>query len=200
MIPAGVTKLIWAIAPNAIVREAMLGDFNEEFATREREEGIAAARHWCWGEALRSLSGTLRHSFPSGTALVTSVLPALLWGYLVLAVSMIFVVLLTLPVIGLLIRVMSWSNVSILLSLLAAIPLGILAGYETARIGSKAPLWSAIILGVLLLAASIVAGFGSTSTSLFLLLRVVQWALLAPSLFTGALLQQAQYRRLALSQ
>lgn len=44
MIPAGVTKLIWAVAPNAIVREAMLGDFNEEFAARERDQGIAAAR------------------------------------------------------------------------------------------------------------------------------------------------------------
>lgn len=55
MIPAGVKRMIWALAPNEGVREAMPGDFVEEYDSRVRDEGIAAARRWCWRQGIQSL-------------------------------------------------------------------------------------------------------------------------------------------------
>jgi len=64
MIPAGMTRMIWALAPNEGVREAMLGDFVEEYDSRVRDEGIAAARRWRCRQGIQLLFDTLRHSLP----------------------------------------------------------------------------------------------------------------------------------------
>ena len=54
MTPAGVVRIIWAIAPTAELRDAMLGDFAEEYETRLGREGRARARCHAWREGLLS--------------------------------------------------------------------------------------------------------------------------------------------------
>lgn len=55
-----VLRLVLRLAPRGELREAMLGDLQQEFALRRREHGDAAARRWASLQALRSLGPCLR--------------------------------------------------------------------------------------------------------------------------------------------
>lgn len=190
MIPVGVVRIICAIAPTAALRDAMLGDFREEYDARLRVSGHASARAWCWREALRSLGGTLWYSLPGRQAILTSIIPAVLWGYLIAATALMAALVLLLPLARLLMIPASHSMTWLLGLGPLALSATVLAGYEAARVGRRAPLWSSLALGLV---------FAAVSVRLHAL--VWYWpalTLLAPlGCVTGALLQQDQRHRLA---
>lgn len=188
MIPAGVVRIIWAIAPSPALRDAMLGDFDEEYNARLRRAGRAAARRWCWREALYSLGGALYRSRPDFRALFTAIIPAVLWGYLVAACASLAATMLLLPPVY---RYVPVSHAAALMLGIGPVALctAIIAGYEAARVGRGAPLWSALALGVVIAAVSV-------PVTSFVWFWPVMMPLAPACCLAGAILQQAQSHRL----
>jgi hypothetical protein len=189
MIPAGVVRIIWAITPTPEFRDAMLGDFNEEYNATLRRGGHVSARAQCWREALLSLGGTLLRSVPGRDALMTIILPAVVWGFLVTACTSAALTLLLLPAVYRFVPV-SHSTAWALGIGPMALCASALAGYEAARVGRRSPLWSALVLGLAIAAVSVRA-----------IALVWFWPALMPlapvMCVVGAVLQQAQLHRLA---
>jgi hypothetical protein len=189
--------MIWAISPNEEIRDAMLGDFAEEYATRSQRDGEAAARRWAWAHAIRSFADTLRHSFPSFGRLITNVAPAIVWGYLIGVLCSIAAFVVTLPLVVLLSDVMDRLVVMRFIAIAITVPVGIIIGFETARVGSKAPLWSAVLLCVLIVLATVTA-FAAIPTSIVIAPLWYRAAALFPALpgiLIGAVLQQSMPHR-----
>lgn len=154
MMPLGVLRIIRALAANDDVRDAMIGDFQEEYDERVRHYGVHAARLWCWVHAGRSLVDSMLHSRPAPRVVVSSVLPGVLWGYLVIATSSLALAVLLSPAIAWLLSVTSRGIVFGVILAFAS-PTAILGGYEAARVGRGAGLWSAMALGLALIAGSV---------------------------------------------
>jgi hypothetical protein len=200
MIPAGVARVIWAVAPNAGVREAMLGDFEEEYGARAQRAGVRAARRWCWQQAAYSLFDTLRHSFPRPAMLATNVLPAVVWGYLVYALSAAAGTAVLLPLIATLkVLGMDQNHAFMVVGFPLIIPAATISGYEMARVGAKAPLWSALLLPIVLnaLGMGLLAIRIAPAPAVTLWLQLPIGVVLLTCMLAGAVMQQAQRHRLA---
>ncbi|HEY4133213.1 MAG TPA: hypothetical protein VGM50_21525 [Gemmatimonadaceae bacterium] len=192
MMPAGVVRLIWAIAPNAEMREAMLGDLEEDFEKRMSEHGRVVARAWVWREALQSLGEVLIGTVPRVGTILTVIVPAVIWSYIVAALANLAMVVLVYPAL----HPLFGRGPLDIFGLVGIAPLALIAatiaGYEAARVGRASPFWSAIAFSVVLMLISIGP------------LRAISlwyWPVLAVfgliSAMTGAVLQQAQRHRLA---
>jgi len=195
MIPKGVNRIVSAIAPTPEMREAMLGDLDEEYQIRAEREGIAAANRWCWREAIRSLFGALRHTVPNLSATFTSVIPAMLWGSVVAFLASVAVVSVTYPLT--LFAPFDKAAVVTGLSIFARLGTSVMGGYEAARVGTKAPLWSALAFALLptvvlctIAALTIVPALVGTDV----IVSAVANLLLIPGGLLGGILQQAQQR------
>jgi hypothetical protein len=189
MIPTGVIRIIWAIAPSAELRDAMLGDFSEEYEAQVRRDGQASARAHSWREALLSLGGTLHRSMPGGNELVATVLPAAIWGYIVAMCASISATILFLTPVVRFVPV-PYSTAWLVALGPTALFTAVLGGYEAARVGQRSPLWSALVLGLVIGAVSLRA-----------VALVWFWPALMPlapaCCVTGAVLQLAQAHRRA---
>jgi hypothetical protein len=195
MISSTVTRIIWAIAPNAAVREAMLGDLEEEYQLRAERDGVPSATRWCWREAMRSLVDTLRHTVPSVSAVITSLLPAMLWGWLIATLATLAVMLLSVP----LTQFLPFAANATLMAILVPVRLAtsVMGGYEAAWVGKKAPLWSAVAVGVFptVLAFIVLAlTFVSPRMAHALILPALTDLLLVPCALLGGVLHQAQHQ------
>jgi hypothetical protein len=193
MIPTGVTRIIWAIAPNADVREAMLGDLEEESQLRAARDGASAAARWCWREAIRSLLGTLRHDVPGISEVVTGVVPGMLWGCVVANLAALAVIMLTVR----LTQLLPFSPNITLLAILVPVRLGtsVMGGFEAARVGKKAPLWSAAAVGVVPTVVFVILALTVLSQRMApgIILSAVLELVLVPFAILGGVLQQAQH-------
>lgn len=195
MIPNGVHRIISAIAANPEVRDAMLGDLDEEYQIRAERDGIAAANRWCWREAVRSLFGALRHSVPNLSATITSVLPAMLWGSLIAFLASVALAMVMFPVT--LYAPFDKAVVVTGLSIVERFITSIMGGYEAARAGTKAPLWSAVAAGLFPTAVlfSIAAlTIIPSQVGAVVLVSAVANIVLVPGSLAGGILQQAQQR------
>lgn len=146
MIPIGVHRIVAAITATPEMGEAMLGDLDEEYQARAERDGIAAANRWCWGEAIRSLFGALRHTVPNLSATFTSVVPAMLWGATIAFLGALAVTLVISPLT--LFAPFDRAVAVTGLSIVARFTTSLMGGYEAARVGTKAPLWSAVAAGL----------------------------------------------------
>ncbi|HET7613452.1 MAG TPA: hypothetical protein VFK26_05965 [Gemmatimonadaceae bacterium] len=195
MIPNGVHRIISAIAASPEIREAMLGDLDEEYQVRAERDGIGAANRWCWREAVRSLFGALRHSVPNMSATLTSVLPAMLWGSVIACLASVAVAAVTYPVT--LYAPFDKAVVFTGLSIVARFVTSIMGGYEAARVGTKAPLWSAVAAGLLpttVLFSIAALTIIPSQVGAMVLVSAVANILLVPGSLAGGILQQAQQR------
>lgn len=195
MIPNGVHRIISAIAGSPEVRDAMLGDLDEEYQVRAERNGIGAANRWCWREAVRSLFGALRHSVPNLSATFTSVLPAMLWGSVIAFLASVALSAVTYPVT----LYAPFDKAVILtgLSIVVRFTTAIMGGYEAARVGTKAPLWSAVAAGLFPTAVlfSIAAlTVIPSQVGVMVLVSTVANIVLVPASLAGGILQQAQQR------
>ena len=200
MIPTGVTRIVWAIAPNSEMREAMLGDLTEEYDLRRARDGVPAARRWCWREGIRSLFDTLRHTAPRFPGIFSSLLPGVIWGWAVAVLTAMAAMVFTLPLTRLFTIKTDPTGWWTLLSLAVMLAASVMGGYEAARVGKKAALWSAALLGMVpaLAALGSVVAQIVAAQPLRPILFVVGAAdlLILPCALLGAILQQSQYRRL----
>jgi hypothetical protein len=195
MIPNGAHRIISAIAANPEVREAMLGDLDEEYQIRAERDGIAAANRWCRREAVRSLFGALRHSVPNLSTIFSSVLPAMLWGSTIAFLASLAVTLVISPVT--LFAPFNTAAAVTGLSIVARFTTSIMGGYEAARVGTKAPLWSAVAAGLFPTAVlySIAAlTLIPSRVGVTVLVSAVANILLVPGSLAGGILYQAQQR------
>jgi hypothetical protein len=193
MIPKGVNRIVSAIAPTPEMREAMLGDLEEEYQTRTQREGIAAANRWCWREAIRSLFGALRHTVPNLSTTFTSVLPAMLWGSVVAFLASVAVVSVSYPLT--LFTPFDKAAVVTGLSIVARLGTSVMGGYEAARVGTKSPLWSALAFGLLptvVLCTIAALTIVPARVGADVIVSAVANLLLLPGGLLGGILQQAQ--------
>jgi len=193
MIPDGVNRIVSAIAPTPEMREAMLGDLDEEYRMRVERDGLDAARRWCWREAIRSFFGSLRHTVPNLSETVTSVLPAMLWGSLIAFLAALVVTIVTWPLT--LFGPFDKMAVGTALSIVARFVTSIMGGYEAARVGTKAPLWSAVASGLFpaaLFCTIAAVAIGSARVGPAVIASAVANVLLVPGAVLGGILQQAQ--------
>lgn len=199
MIPAGVTRVIRAIAPTNELYEAMLGDFIEEYEGRRQRDGEASAQRWCWTEALRSLWHTMSHARPSPWVLLSSAFPAMLWGCLVAFLTSMAVFAATLPI-SQTIQGNYDDSVLIFGMWMLTIPVCFIGGYEAARVGRRAPLWSAALVAVPLIVWIFLPAAIRPAALMnpFTIVRMAIGAMALPSFVAGAVVQQAQFRRLGL--
>ena len=173
----------------------MLGDLDEEYQVRAERDGIGAANRWCWREAVRSLFGALRHSVPNMSATLTSVLPAMLWGSVIACLASVAVAAVTYPVT--LYAPFDKAVVFTGLSIVARFVTSIMGGYEAARVGTKAPLWSAVAAGLLpttVLFSIAALTIIPSQVGAMVLVSAVANILLVPGSLAGGILQQAQQR------
>ncbi|HJQ53137.1 MAG TPA: hypothetical protein VJ825_04750 [Gemmatimonadaceae bacterium] len=195
MIPNGVHRIMSAIAANPEVREAMLGDLDEEYQVRAERDGIAAANRWSWREAIRSLFGALRHSVPNLSATFASVLPAMLWGSVIAFLASAAVAAVTYPVT--LYAPFDKAVVFTGLSIVERFVTSMMGGYEAARVGTKAPLWSAVAAGLFptaVLFAIAALTIIPSQVGTMVLVSAVANVVLVPGSLAGGILQQAQQR------
>ena len=131
---------------------------------------------------------------------MTGVLVGVVWGYLVSAFAMMAALLMASPLTLLLLRVMDPVATIMTISGPIALLVAVAAGYEAARVGTGAALWSATLLGGLLIIMSFVPRPPRCCHHPFRRCRFwfspVIAVLCVPFLIGGAILQQAQLHRL----
>lgn len=173
-------SLLEGLGADQEFRDAVIGDLAEEFAIRVAYDGVETARHWYYGEVIRTAPHLLRNwawrlrprevARVAGVVLssyVTVAMIGALIGKIAMSVGAAFGVTLTLDRLPLTNPIM----------LAAALALGLLpstlGGYVAAWFDSKSPLISALALGAVWASAALVAGAIDTAFPMWYKLGVL---------------------------
>jgi hypothetical protein len=160
--------LLEALGGRDDFRDALLGDLAEEFAARAERDGVGAARRWYRREAVRAaphlLRHWVRHARASDVAYFTRVA---LVSFLVVGIFVLVTGTVLAAALGALPDVLHGSfapgdalhdnRVLGAVGLVLATMLATAGGYVAARLGARAPLASALTLGLLWACVSAVA-------------------------------------------
>ncbi len=172
--------------------DAALGDLAEDFATMAQSDSIGAARGWYWSQVARSVLPlsivSLRLAGARGwLRLIASVV----LGYVVLVVVVVFSD-------GWLMDLTSQLWLTSIISLLAGAAGAVTAGYVAAAVGGRAPMLSALALGLLCVFASVlmlVYMDGNDGSPLWY--RIALMLIVLPACALGAMLRARRLRAAA---
>ena len=179
-VPRRMERLLESFGADTEFRDAVIGDLAEEFAIRAREDGVHAARRWYYRESLRVAPYLVRDWWRGlrprdvGYHLRTVGLSAV--ALMVFERGMGFIAFALVPGMS-----SMWASLLAdregrvfifpLIMLLWTLIDGMFGGYVAARVGRRAPVTSALVLGLLTVAVMIIDAWGSGIVVVFRVLN-----------------------------